>query len=334
MATLRKRNDKWQAQVRRVGTPPISRTFTLKADAQAWARQMELQAERGDLPAKVTSIPPVTLGAIVARYRDEVTPRKRSGKNEAIVLTAFLRHQLATVQLDSLTAERFAAYRDERLGKVKAGSVRRELAVLRHCLEIAIGEWGINLPNNPIKLVKLPNEAKPRDRRLLAGDSERISEALNSPSAWYLRPFITLAVETGMRRGELLSVVWKDVELTTRTMRVSRTKNGHPRTVPLSPVAVETLTGMERTGDRIFPVTANAVRLAWQRARKRAGLSGLRFHDLRHEAVSRLFEAGLSVPEVAMVSGHRTPAMLFRYTHPRAEAVAMKLAQARIAGDN
>jgi integrase len=91
---------------------------------------------------------------------------------------------------------------------------------------------------------------------------------------------------------------------------------------------------MERTGKRIFPVTANAIRLARQRARKRAGLSRLRFHDLRHEALSRLFEAGLSVPEVAMVSGHRTPAMLFRYTHPRAEAVAVKLAQARLAGDD
>ena len=99
-------------------------------------------------------------------------------------------------------------------------------------------------------------------------------------------------------------------------------------------MAAETLAGLDRSGNRIFPVTANAVRLSWQRLRKRAGLPDLRFHDLRHEAVSRLFEAGLSVPEVAMVSGHRTPAMLFRYTHPRAEAVAMKLAQARPAGDD
>lgn len=202
------------------------------------------------------------------------------------------------------------------------------MAVLRHCLEIAIGEWGVSLPRNPLRQVKLPGESKPRDRRLLANERKRISNVLNTPSSDYLRPFIVLAVEAGMRRGEFLSVTWKDVNLPARTMEVSRTKNCHARIVPLSPLAAETLAGLNKSSDRVFPVTANAVRLAWQRLRKRAGLPDLRFHDLRHEAVSRLFEAGLSVPEVAMVSGHRTPAMLFRYTHPKAEVIADKLARA------
>lgn len=327
MATFRKRNDKWQVQVRLRGQPPVSRTFTLKADAQAWARKLELQAERADHTPQAVPLPSIALSEIIVRYRSEVTPWKRSGKNEAIFLNAFLRHPLAQTNLPHLTPELCAAYRDERLGKVKPGSVRRELAVLRHCLEIAIGEWGVTLSRNPFRQIKLPSESKPRDRRLLAGDGERISTALNSPSSAYLRPFITLAVETGMRRGELLSVEWKDVSLAARTLKVRKTKNGHPRTVPLSPTAIETLAGMERGNERIFPVTANAIKLAWQRTRKRAGLPDLRFHDLRHEAVSRLFEAGLSVPEVAMVSGHRTPAMLFRYTHPKAEAIAEKLAR-------
>lgn len=77
--------------------------------------------------------------------------------------------------------------------------------------------------------------------------------------------------------------------------------------------------------DTVYIVSANALRLAWERLRRRAGVSGLRFHDLRHEAVSRFFEKGLNVPEVAMISGHRDPRMLFRYTHPKAEEVAAKL---------
>jgi integrase len=103
------------------------------------------------------------------------------------------------------------------------------------------------------------------------------------------------------------------------------TKNGHPRTVPLSLRALEIIRDTPRVGDTVFAVSGNAVRLAWERLRRRAGVSGLRFHDLRHEAVSRFFEKGLNMPEVAAISGHRDPRMLMRYTHPKAAAIAVKL---------
>lgn len=124
MATLRKRNGKWQVQVRRNRQPPVSRTFTLKAEAQAWARQIELHGERADLPTQVAALSGITLSAIIIRYRNEVTPKKRSGKNEAIFLNAFLRNKLAQVQLNRLTPERFAAYRHGRLASVKPRSVK------------------------------------------------------------------------------------------------------------------------------------------------------------------------------------------------------------------
>ncbi len=114
------------------------------------------------------------------------------------------------------------------------------------------------------------------------------------------------------------------------TIRILKTKNGHPRTIPLTPKAVEILSSMARTEERVFPVTPNAVRLAWERLRRRAGLEDLRLHDLRHEAVSRFFEYGLTVPEVALISGHRDPRMLSRYTHLRPEKVAEKLAKATV----
>ncbi|NBJ12565.1 tyrosine-type recombinase/integrase [Microvirga arsenatis] len=330
MATIRKRGTKWQVQVRRKGSPPLSRSFLHKADAQAWARQIELQADRGDLVPKASVLTQSTVGDLIRRYLDEVVPRKRSAKNEAAVLRAFLRHNLAQVSLAKLTSAHFTAYRDERLSVVKGATVRREFVILRHCFEIAKGEWSIPLRDNPLKSIKLPPDSKARDRRLQEDEGEELLKAMTTPSASYLRPLIALAIETGMRRGELLSIRWKDVDLSASTIRILKTKNGHPRTIPLTPKAVEILASLNRKDERVFPLTPNAVRLAWGRLRKRAGLEDLRLHDLRHEAVSRFFEYGLTVPEVALISGHRDPRMLSRYTHLRPEKVAEKLARAVI----
>ncbi|MCB8819547.1 site-specific integrase [Microvirga rosea] len=172
----------------------------------------------------------------------------------------------------------------------------------------------------------MPTDSRPRLKRLIDGDEAKLLGALNSRSAWYLRHLIALAIETGMRRGELLSILWRDLDEAARTLTLRTTKNGHPRTIPLTAEALRVLGEIPRTTERVFPVTPNAVRLAWERLVTRAGVGDLRLHDLRHEAISRFFEMGLSVPEVALISGHRDPRMLFRYTHPRPEDIAQKLA--------
>ena len=140
-----------------------------------------------------------------------------------------------------------------------------------------------------------------------------------------------------MRRGELLNVRWRDVNLNASTLSIPVTKNGHSRCIPLTPKAVSILIERDtidsRPSDFVFPVSANAFRLAWERCKHRVAktypaIETLRFHDLRHEAVSRFFEMGLSVPEVALISGHRDLRMLFRYTHLKAEDVVAKLQRA------
>jgi integrase len=209
---------------------------------------------------------------------------------------------------------------------VQPGTVRRELAILQHCFALAKREWGIPLPCNPVLEIKLPETAKARSRRLSHDDLTKLLKALNTNTAWYLHPLITLAIETGMRRGELLSLRWQDIDRKARTLNILKTKNGHPRTIPLTPKALKTLSGISKTTERVFHVSPNAVRLAWERLRIRAGVEDLRLHDLRHEAVSRFFEYGLTVPEVALISGHRDTRMLSRYTHLRPENVAQKLA--------
>ena len=143
-------------------------------------------------------------------------------------------------------------------------------------------------------------------------------------------PLIRLAIETAMRRGELLAMEWEHIDFESRTTLIPVTKNGHSRTIPLTGEAVTILKKlqiMKRTEDKfVFPgVTGNAADHAWDRIIVRANIQDLHFHDLRHEAISRFFEKGLSLPEVALISGHRDFKMLFRYTHLKAEDIAEKL---------
>jgi integrase len=232
---------------------------------------------------------------------------------------------MAWVSLHQLTATEIAKYRDHRLSRVKADTVRREPAIVRHCLEVARSEWGFALRSNPVRQVKLPRAGAPRERRVNPGELEQLLAACEASRRRWLSAIIQLAVETGMRRSELLAMRWDDIDLEARTVLLRTTKNGHPRTVPLSTRALDLIKGAPRCGSNVFMVSANALRLAWERLKRRAGVSGLRFHDLRHEAVSRFFEKGLNIPEVAMISGHRDPRMLFRYTHPKPAEVAAKL---------
>ncbi|WP_280950115.1 site-specific integrase [Methylobacterium radiotolerans] len=151
--------------------------------------------------------------------------------------------------------------------------------------------------------------------------------ALANTRAWYLRPLIMLALETGMRRGELLALEWNNIDLDRRLASLATSKNGHGRSIPLTPRAVDVISGIEVRDSRVFPVEANAVRLSWERLRKRAGLESVKLHSMRHEAISRMFELGLSIPEVSLVSGHRTLSCLQRYTHIKPENVAEKMAR-------
>lgn len=331
MATIRKRGSRWEAQVRIKGYPSFTKTFTSHADALAWAKEKERAIERAEVPVSARDLRGQTVSDLLNRYEEEVLPLKRGCDRERFKLRVIRRHAIAVADLSKLTALAVSQFRDERLKVVTTGTVRRELAILRHCFEVARKEWGIPLPSNPVAAIRLPCPGKARDKRLTPEALGAFWKAVDRARAWYVKPLIILAIETGMRRGELLSLTWSNVDLTKRLAHLPKTKNGLPRTIPLTPKAATTLISIKRRdGDRVFPVSAYAVRQAWHRLLERAKIGDLRFHDLRHEAISRLFEAGLSVPEVALVSGHRDTRMLFRYTHLRPEAVAEKLSRIQV----
>ncbi len=336
MATIRKHRGKWQVQVRRKGYSPVSRSFSTKGDALRWAREQDRAADRGaDFTSRSMDRPQIFLRDILDRYEAEVSSRKRSPSDAYHLrpLRAAFGHKRDT----ELTPSDLAAFRDTRLGKVSASTVRKEMTLLIGVLTIANHEWAHSFKLDTFKAIRKPAANRARDRRIDAHEWPPLLEAISRCKNPLIGQVFRFAVATGMRRGEILSLTWQHIDLKGHVAFLSRTKNGEPRRVPLSSsarqVLLDLLEGPQRAPEslpeaskqHVFLISANAVRLAWNRVRKKAGVQDLRFHDLRHEAISRFFELGLSVPEVALISGHKDARMLFRYTHLKAENVAQKL---------
>jgi Phage integrase family len=213
---------------------------------------------------------------------ETVSSRKKDAAIEHAILRAFLREPLCRRPVAALALPDFAAYRDQRLGLVRLASVRKEFSILHHMFEVARSkEWAVQLPDNPTTGLRLGAAAPSRERRLRQGEEQELLEASGA----------------------------------CRVLVIPDSKNGRARHVVLTHRAVKLLATLPRSTRRVLPMSANAFRLAWERVRRRTGLKDLDFHDLRHEALSRFFEVGLTMPEVASISGDRDPRMLFRYSH-------------------
>lgn len=331
MSSIRKRGDKWQARVHRKEHKPVVKSFNNKADALKWARNVESQLDLGTLAPK-QSMP--RLMPMLERYVEEVTPTKKGAPQERYRAAQFKKTKLAAMYLDKITGEVVAQYRDQRLTEVLNNTVRLELAFLSVVFEQCRKEWGLAL-SNPVKQIRMPKPGKPRQRRLEAGEEDALLAACKASGAHYLHSFVVLAIETGMRFGEIAGLQWDNVSVGNRTIFLPDTKNGHPRNVPLSSRSLSAINALPRSiSGKVFWVKAGSIRSAFLIALDKAKainagnpmlMAGLRFHDLRHEAVTRLFEKGLNPIEVGMVSGHRTLSMLQRYTHLRVATVLEKL---------
>jgi integrase len=328
MASIRKHRGKFQVRVRRQGHPTLTRTFSTQADAKEWATFQERQADRGELGPSRKELETVTLADLVTRYRNEVVPGKRDGVTDTFALNLFLKHSICKKTLAALSPVDFTSYRDERLKKISPASVRRHLTPIRHMFRHAQEVWKLPLPKNPLAGARVLNADKRRERRLREDELDRLLEAGKKTRNKLIIPIVRFALETAMRRGELLSLRWRDVDEQRATATLLETKNGYSRVIPLTDTALDILRSVapeEKNEDsRVFPVRANALRLSWVRLTKRAKIDDLHFHDLRHEAISRFFEMGLSVPEVASISGHRDMRMLFRYAHASHASIRAK----------
>jgi integrase len=337
--TLRGKNS-WQAKVRRLGNPPLSKSFATKTAAEAWARKMESDQERGTW-RDTREEDRTTFLECLDRYELEVTPRKRSAVREASHLRIIRDLSLTPRPMGRIRGFDIALVRDQwlKVGHAPATIVRR-LALVSHIFSTARKEWGMESLENPCRAVTAPVVRNARERRINDLELAAICESCRTTQ---LTTMIRFAMETGMRRGELCTLQWENVNLRDQVALLELTKNGDARSVPLSTRAIALLRDLPRQLDgRVFTLRPDSVTQAFERVVVRARkayleacnqegskphpkfLSNLRFHDLRHEATSRLAER-LQMHELSAVTGHRDLRMLKRYYHPRAADLAKKL---------
>jgi integrase len=341
MATLVKTDaGTWKAIIRKQGWPITSKTFRTKRDATDWARSTEDEMVRGVYISRAGA-ERLTVKEALQRYLKEVTPTKKPTTQRSEKITAeHLAGFLGKYSMAALSSELVASYRDHRIAAGKSNNtVRIELALLSNLFTIAIQEWGLGLTHNPVSAIRKPSPGKGRDRRLNQAEEKRLLQAVDQHSNPMLGWIVRIAIETGMRQSEILNLRTAQVDLLSRVARLTDTKNNSARTVPLSMGAASAFKAAlenplrPKTSDLIFfgePGKDGVCRpyqfaKIWAGIKESVQIGDLHFHDLRHEAVSRLVERGLSDQEVASISGHKSMQMLRRYTHLRAEDLVAKL---------
>ena len=330
MASFRFRSGAWQARVRRLGYPDEQRSFQTLQDAERWSRSIETEMDKGSFSSQTEvqkEAQKTTLRELIERYITEVLPGLKGAHDDAIRLKAVCLRSVCRCTLATLTPAKVAEYRDLRLKEVAPGTVLRELAYLSSIINHGRREWNI-VADNPVSLVRKPPQPKGRDRILSPDERGRLLlelQPIGRRSPWTL-PLVCLALETAMRRGELLSLRWENVNFSGRTATLKTTKNGDSRVVPLSSIAVQTLTALPRSiCGAVFPITACALAASFDKAVTRAKLSDLRFHDLRHTAITSMAGKLPNLIELSAVSGHKSLKMLQRYYHPSPTELAFKL---------
>lgn len=337
----------WTASVQVQVGQGQSREFRAEDLVSALAGSFERQPASqgaGDAPGP-------TVAQALDRYLREVSTRKaantcRAERGRAIPLA----RDLGTKRLAELTSRDVADYRDKRLAEPamdpdgrstharSPSGVKLELILLSHLFRVAAQEWQVIPSRNPVRDIRLPTPAPGRTRRLSEQERVLIESEMTRRGERMLLLAFKLALDTGMRFGEIRTLTWAQVDLEGRIIHLPKTKNGTERDVPLTQRVVKALQSARRQAPElgsqwVFPGTRKAdgtrrtfpLEFHWWELKRKIGIKDLRFHDLRHEALSRLVEAGLSDLEVATISGHKSIQMLKRYTHLRAKDLVHRL---------
>jgi integrase len=329
MATYRKRGDSWRAEIAKKGIR-LSATFDTKAEAIAWAIEKEAEIGRSTSVATVASTK--TLIDAIKRYEEEVSPTKKGERWETLRLAVFRDLEWAGERIGKIVPDQIAQWRDKRLKMVKASTVNRDLNLLSALFEHARREWKW-IAVNPVRDVKRPTNPRPRDRRITATEENLMLQKLGYERGQvpvtlqqHIAVAFLLALETGMRQGEILGLTWDRVFLEKRYVRLQDTKNGDARNIPLSSAAIELMKRQPRKEQepRCFPVASASADALWRKARKSAKIADLKFHDSRHEAITRLAKK-LDVLDLARMIGHRDPRSLMIYYNATATELAARL---------
>ena len=325
MAAFQKRSGAWRALIRRRGYPPLTRTFDSKAKAETWARQIEGEMDRGVFVSRAEA-ENTTLADALDRYAAEVSSVKKTANREIYTIRWWQSSALGPRSLASIRGKDVASVLAAKEAEGAAPhTIHLYLALLSHLFTMARRAWGMEGLSNPTEFVRKPKLPQGRDRRLVDDEYPRLLTAAQAYGG-EIGPLITWAIETAMRRGEIAGMRWEHIDRKDKVLLIPETKNGTPRQVPLSTVALAVLDTLPRhTDGRVWSMRPDSISQAFERVCKAADIGGLTFHDLRHEATSRLFEKGLNPMEAAAITGHKTLQMLKRYTHLKAKDLVGRL---------
>jgi len=333
MASIRKREGSWVAEVRRVGHKSVSKSFPTKSLASEWARKIEAEMDASRYQDS-RSLNSITFGDLLDRYTLEIGSLRPFGRNKAAVLKT-LKADLGSCPLSNLTVERLNRYVDSRRIAGAGGvTVGIDLTYIGGVLRTASALWKMPVDlaavaDARVRLAHLgiSTKSRERNRRPTLDEIDRLCQHFHAKGSRQRVPIVDVihfAIATAMRLGEIINLKWTDLNETDRTIIIRNRKhptekNGNDQEVPLLGTAFEIVKRQPQLSDRIFPVTEGTVSTIFPRACRTLGIVDLTFHDLRHEGVSRLFEQGYSIEQVALVSGHRDWKMLARYTQIRAK---------------
>jgi integrase len=326
MATIRQRgnsvanSDKWNALVRKEGVN-ISKTFLKKSDAIKWANEQEVLIEQGLYRSKI-SLHSITLAELLDRWTNEVLIHQKSYSNYQYFVKTIIR-VLGEKSLAEITPQLLVKYRDTRLKQVANQTAKHELSIIRRAFKKGI-EWGYC---SSVPYVAMPSlKGQARTRRLTAIEMQLLLSTAKANDE-YLYHIIMLLKSTAMRRGELAKINHSDIDLTQRLITLTDTKNGDNRIIPLSLAATESVNYLikNRNNDHLLNWQKEWLTIKFIALCKSIGIENFRLHDLRHEAVSSLFEKGLNSIEVSTISGHKDMAMLRRYAHINPSTLLSKI---------
>jgi integrase len=324
LASIRKRQNRWEVRVRRGNNPAKCKSFTKLTDAKIWAYQTELALERASAGIATA---PIKLSLIKAkrRYIDSIVSQHKGKDSETYRLDAIINRLGGNRDIKDISPSDIAQYRDTRLKVVSSGTVRRELVIISGLFNTAISEWNMTYLPNPVRGVKMPPDSPKRTRRLNQYEKALLLSQAKFEACREVYLAILIATETGMRQSEILRLISDDIDFEKRMLLVKETKNGEDRTIPISRHLVSELSSFFNGTSSGFMLTRSGLRQAFRRLTRKLHIENLRFHDLRHEALSHFFELGLSVPEVQLISGHKTVDQLMRYSHARVSEIRDKL---------
>lgn len=325
MALIEKRGNRWRVRVRLRGVSK-SATFDRKAEASAWAAQLEAEILKGEH----FSVPDdLVFSDLLFRYLNEVTPTKRGSLYEAARLKTMMKSDLGKIPLDRLAPAHFADWRDARLAVVKGATVARELGILSAVCQRAVREWGL-LPSNPVYSISKPRGFKPRNYVPSDETVDKVVRELGVVEGVEITKVsqrvgiaVLFAIETAMRAGEICNMVYDDLHLEQRFVHLPITKNGNSRDVPLSKRAIELLGLLPHfESGSVFGLKDVSLSAMFSRAKVAAGCREFRFHDTRHKALTRMAEK-VQPMQLAKISGHKDLKILLNvYYNPTAESLA------------